>query len=123
MRGAASSMPHLHLSSAAGVQAVQQHQQHGVLAEHAAGPAAALAGSLLSSRGDGVLPGLSDVDRGLSEGVSRSAVSRFYSAAGASLPPAADEAAAARRAVHPGELRGNVSLRDHLAGIDRAAWS
>lgn len=103
-----------------------QHEQHAgsnapvVLSEAAAAPAAATAPQLLSaSRGDGVLTGLRDVDRGLLDALPQAAVSRVFTAAGCvsdrgeGLPP--------RPRVLAEQLRGNVCLKDHMRAAATAA--
>lgn len=81
-----------------------------LFSELSAGPAASLAPGLLdSSRGDGVLPGLADVDRGLQQGLPMAAVSRVFTAAGCAVADAGPQ-----QRVLPEQLRGNMSLRDHV---------
>jgi hypothetical protein len=84
-----------------------------VLSEAAAAPAAATAGGMLRySRGDRVLPGQQDVDRGLEAGLPMAAVSSVYTAAGCVSDKG--KGVTVRPRVLAEQLKGNVCLRDHL---------
>jgi hypothetical protein len=77
------------------------------------------------SRGDGLLPGTEDVDRGLQEGLPRAAVSRVFTAAGCVVEERGDAAGGAG-VVKPRvltDLKNNMCFRDHLraAGTGAAA--
>lgn len=84
-----------------------------VLSEAAAAPAAATAGGLLRySRGDGVLTGQQDVDRGLEAGLPMAAVSRVFTAAGCVSDRG--KGVTVRPGVLAEQLKGNMCFRDHL---------
>jgi hypothetical protein len=89
-----------------------------VMTESAAG----LEGVLSRGRNvGGLLPGLEDVDRGIEEGLQRAAVGRVHTAAGCLLPgPSAGDSQRQQR-VLPAQLKGNMSLRDHLRAAATAA--
>lgn len=95
----------------------------GLVSESVAGPAAATVGGMLSySRGDGVLAGMQDVDRGLQEGLPRAAVGRVFTAAGC-VPATGGEAGGGgpQPRVLKEQLQGNMCFRDHLRAAAAAA--
>jgi hypothetical protein len=95
-----------------------------LVSEGMAGPAAATAAGMLSySRGDGVLAGAADVDRGLQEGLPRAAVGRVYTAAGCVPATSSGEAGGGgpQPRVLKEQLKGNMCFRDHLRAAAAAA--